>query len=183
MWYPATITVAASSEPVSLAQARTQCRIDSSQTEFDDDLNRFIASARAHVEKRLNSRLATQTVTLLCDGFEDFARLPEGPVQSITSIAYVDTAGDSQTLATSVYEARIEGIEAAIVLKYGQTWPSIRLGSRITVTAVVGYASLPADIQHALLLFISRSFQSREPIPDDDWSTLDSLLCNHIRGI
>ena len=183
MWYPATVTVAASSEPVTLAQARTQCRVDAGDGYFDDDINRLIAAARAYVEKRTNSRLYTQTVAILCDSFADMARLPEGPVQSISSVTYIDTDGDEQTLSTSVYELRADGLEAAIVLKYNQVWPSIQLGSRITVTAVVGYASVPDDVLHSVLLLIADWFRNKEVRADAEWSVIDSLLVNHRRGI
>ncbi len=182
MWYPATITGAAASEPVSVAQAKLQCRIDDADTSFDAELALLIASARDYVEAYCGSRFATQTVALKCDGFADFSYLPEAPLQSVSSVEYVDGAGDDQTLATSVYEVRNDGLCSAIKLKNGQSWPSIQAGSRITVTAVVGYTSAPAAVVHAMLIFIADSFMNRENAAAGEWSVLDSLLCNHRRG-
>ncbi len=112
------------------------------------------AAARSHVEAYCGTRLASQTVSIKCDGFSDFVRLSESPVQSVSSVSYVDASGATQTLSADVYELRSDGLEAAIVLKYGQAWPSIRQGSRITVTVVVGYAAVPPAIVHAMLLRI-----------------------------
>ncbi|PKA40447.1 hypothetical protein CWR43_28125 [Rhizobium sullae] len=180
MWYPTKITVAATSEPVTTAEAKRRLRIDFDDDDADVDL--MLGSARDHVEKYCNTRLASQTVEIKCDGFCDFARLPEAPVSSITSVSYVDTDGATQTLATTVYELRADGLETSIVTKYGQQWPAIQSGSRITVTAVVGYAEAPAAVKHAILLFIADAYEVRENAKVEDWTALDALLCNFRRG-
>lgn len=180
MWYPTTIADPAV-EPVTSAQAKMQLRIEAADTDFDTELTRLIAVARAHVEAYCGARFASREATMLCDSFADLARLPEAPVSAVTSIAYVDADGASQTLAASVYELRGDGLEAAIVLKYGQAWPSIRPGSRITVTATVGAA--PADdVLHAMLLHIADMFHRRETEARAGFTTADALLCNHRRN-
>lgn len=178
MWYPVA-PVAPASEPITLAQARLQVRIiDPSDTDHDEALNLYIKAARAYVEAYCGQAFAARDMVANADGFIDMARLPFAPVNSITSIEYVDTAGAAQTLASSVYELRADA--DAVVLKYGQAWPPIQLGSRITLTASVG-AVPPDDVAHAMLLFVADSFAGREPAKAGDWSTLDSLLCNHRR--
>lgn len=186
MWYPAAITVAAGAEPVSLAQARTQCGITADDTYFDPRLTINIAAARSHCEKRNGVRYASQTVAIKCDGFADFTWLPEAPVTSIASITYVDTAGAAQTLSTDVYELRADGYEASIALKFGQTWPAIQAGSRVTVTAVVGFAAAPGDVLLAMLQLISHWFEHSDAvnignIVQEIPHSVDALLCNHRR--
>lgn len=188
MWYPATITVAASGEPVTRAEAQQACRVDTSETEFDAEIDRLIAAARAHGERYTGIRFASQTVTGKCDSFCDMARLPEAPLTSVSSVAYVDADGAAQTLSTDVYEVRTDGLETAIVLKYGQSWPAIQSGSRITLTAVVGYASPPDDIRHALLMLVAFWFANHEAaVSVGNTSELpfgiDALLINHRRGV
>jgi uncharacterized phiE125 gp8 family phage protein len=181
MWYPTTIS-APGTEPVTSAQAKEQCGVTSSETAFDTKLTRLITVARAHVEAYCGARFGSRSATMLCDSFADLARLPEAPVSAVTSITYVDTAGVTQTLSTDVYELRGEGLEAAIVLKYEQSWPSFRPGSRITVTATVGYSTQPEDVVHAMLLHIADMFGERESVQAATFSTMDALLCNHRRG-
>lgn len=176
MWYPATITAAASTEPVSKAEVKTQADIDFA--DHDDLLDQLIAGARAFTENYCGSRFGTQTVSVKCDSFADMARFPEAPLQSVTSISYVDIAGATQTLPTSVYEVRSDGLEVSIVLKYGQVWPSIQTGSRITVVAIVGYATVPDDAKRAMLLYIAGGYANRENVKDGDWTAYDSLLIN-----
>lgn len=176
MWYPVA-PVAPASEPITLAQARLQVRIiDPSDTDHDEALNLYIKSARAYVEGYCSQAFAVRDMVASADSFSDLARLPFAPVNSITSIEYVDTVGDAQTLASSVYELRAD----AVVLKYGQVWPATQPGSLITVTASVG-AAPPDDVVHAMLLHVADSFAGRENAKAEDWSTLDSLLCNHRR--
>lgn len=180
MWYPTKITVAATTEPVTTTDAKRRLHVDF--TDDDADIDLMIKSARDHAEKYCNVRFASQTVEMKCDAFCDLARLPEAPVSSVTSISYVDTDGAAQTLATSVYELRADALEAAIVTKYGQQWPAIQIGSRITVTAVVGYSDAPPAVKHAILLFIADAYENRENAELDDWTAFDALLSNYRRG-
>jgi uncharacterized phiE125 gp8 family phage protein len=179
MWYPHAVTVAAASEPVTLAEAKAQCLIEVPDADTDTTLNQKIKAARAYVEAYTGTVLVSRTVAVKCDCFADMAKLPLAPVASVSSISYVDSAGDTQTLATSVYELRSDGLQVAIVLKYGQSWPSIQSGSRVTLTAVVGYSAIPDDVAAALLLLIASSFHERENMPVGERSAVDSLLANH----
>lgn len=164
MWYPHTVTVAAASEPVTATEAKTQCRIDGSDS--DSDIAGLIAAARGYVESYLGSPLISRTVTVKCNRFADFAAFPVVPLSSVSGITYVDGAGSTQTLSTSVYEVRSDGLTASIALKNDQSWPDIQTGSRITVTAVVGYSSVPDEIKHAILLLISQWYDNRAAASD-----------------
>lgn len=189
MWYPARVTVPADGEPVSSDEVKGQIRVDYA----DDDglIDRLIAAARAYVEKYCGPRLATQTISISADGFSDLVRFPEAPVQSITSISYVDVDGISQILPTSVYEVRADGLDVSIVLKYSQHWPPIRPTTRITVAAVVGYDTVPPDVKHAILLLICHWYENREAVqvavsravPEVMPMGVESLLCNHRLGV
>lgn len=179
-WYPATVTVEATEEPVTIEEARAQCRIIGSDE--DTLLTGLIASARSHVESYCGTPLVSREVAVKCDSFCDFASFPVVPVQSVT-VAYLDTAGDAATLSTSVYELRSDGLVASIALKNGQSWPSIQTGSRITVTATAGYASVPPAIKHAVLLLISQWYDNRSASSDKPMAEIPhavtALLSNH----
>lgn len=183
MWYPAATIEAPDAEPITLDQVKDLCEIDFEDK--DDLLNRQIAVARDHTESYCGIRIATQTVAASCDSFTDFARLEVVPVQSISSISYVDTDGASQVLSTSVYELRADGIEAAIVRAFNQSWPAIQQGSRITVTAIVGYEddAVPPAIINAMLVFVASLFDTRENVKAEAWTSFDVMLCNHRRGV
>jgi uncharacterized phiE125 gp8 family phage protein len=110
-------------------------------------------------------------------------RLPEAPVQSIASVAYIGSDGAEATLDAEIYELRNDGLETSIARAYGKQWPAVRHGSRITMTAVVGYDAAPAAVKHAILLFIADAYEQRENAAIDDWTVLDTLLCNFRRGV
>lgn len=186
MWYPAAVAAPAT-EPVTLTQAKAHCRVD--HDDNDTLITALIKSARAHIEAACAVRFAARTgATFKCDGFSDMARLPEAPVSSITSITYLDTDGASQTLSTNVYELRADGIDAGIVLKSNQSWPAIQVGSRITVTAALGYSTAPEDIYHALLMLIAHWYESRSTVAVGESGmelpfAVNALICNHRRGV
>lgn len=156
MWYPAVIDNPPASEPITSAQVKAQCSIAMSDTSRDAVIAILIPAARAAVQSYCNIRLVSQTVSVHCDGFSDFVRLPEAPIKTFGGIVYVDLEGTEQTLDPSVYEVRKEGLAPSIVLKYGQRWPSIRPGSRIKITATCGWDTVPADLVSALLLTVSK---------------------------
>jgi uncharacterized phiE125 gp8 family phage protein len=179
MWYPQKVTLAPS-EPISKGEAKRQCVV----LHDDDDalFGALIAAARDYVERYCNTPLATQTIEVKCDAFCDFERLPSAPVQSVTSIAYVATDGTDATVAPGDFEGRFDGLEASIIPAYGKQWPVPRNGSRITLTAVVGYTALPPSIKHAMLLWIADAYEQRENKELPGWTAFDALLCNHRRG-
>jgi uncharacterized phiE125 gp8 family phage protein len=159
-WLPPVVTGAPASEPVSIEEAETQCRVSGS--DHVADLTRLIKAARSKIEKYCGIKLVAQTVVLRCSSFCDFVDLPIAPIASVSSIAYLDSSGVEQTLSTDVYETVLTDLEPQIRLKVNQSWPSVRCASdAIRVTVSAGYATPEEDIKHALLLQIGKWFDSR----------------------
>lgn len=175
MWYSAAIVSGPASTPVSVSQAKDELRIDTS--DHDTRLGRYVAAATAYVQAMTGLRLVTQTIDIKCDDWGDLSAIPVGPVQSITSVTYVDTDGATQTASTSVYEARLTGLNPHLVLKYQQVWPVAQFGSQITVRAVVGYTSVPDDVTSALLVLIRAMNDEGELGGVQD--TVSALLANY----
>lgn len=179
MWYPTIVTAPPAAEPVTAAEVKRLLVIDFA----DDDslLADLIAQARDRIEKTTGLRLAAQTIEMRCDGFGDFALLPEAPIASISAIAYVDTGGASQTL-DAIYELRGgAGFAPAIVLQPGERWPATQNGSLITVTAVAGGAPAPA-VKGAIVRTVATLYAVRENAAEPDWSTIDAMLINDRRN-
>ena len=85
--------------------------------------------------------------------------LPRAPVSSITSISYIDSAGDAQTLDSSYYSIDDYDPWPSIKPAYGMTYPTHQdIHNAITVTYVAGYGSergsVPNDIREALLIIV-----------------------------
>lgn len=161
-------------EPVTLIEAKAHLRVDSA----DDDtlINALIAAARQHIDGRdgwLGRALMTQTWDYTLDAFpsDDFIGLPLAPVQSITSIAYTDTDGASQTFSSGDYALGADlDWSPRVNLGYGKSWPSTRdIPDAVTVRFVAGYstaADVPGPIKAALLMIIAHLYAHREAVID-----------------
>lgn len=160
-------------EPVTLEQAKRQCRI------FHDDddgyLTELILVARSHVEKYCGALFGEREVELVADDWADLALLPITPVVDVTAVTYTDMDGVEQTVGEGVYEV----INGGLSPLYGQFWPAKLHGSRIIVAATVGYTDVDPAARHAMLLLISDTYARREPEPTVERTTLDDLLANH----
>lgn len=137
-------------EPVTLTEAKSNMRVDISAD--DAEINRMIAEAREDLEDATARAFVTQTWVLTLDrfpclGHSDLYRpnsreieLRICPVQSVTSITYLDTLGASQTLSTDIYTVDIKSEPGRISLRYGQTWPvTLVQNNAVTITFVAGY--------------------------------------------
>ena len=158
-------TVAPSGLPVTLAEAKAQCRVDH-DTE-DALLNGLIAAAVAHVDGYtgvLGRALLTQTWRIDADEPGDIA-IPLEPVQSV-SVQWVDKAGAVQSF-TQFDLVRGHG-HPYIQLKDTAVWPDTKTQpDAFRVTAVVGYgaaADVPQPIKQAILLMVAHLYANREAV-------------------
>ena len=164
-WLPVTVSVQPADEPVTLAEAKVQCRVAADQTDEDARLTSYALAARYLVEAHTGTKLMPQTVVMRCSSWCDLAKLPTGPITAISSISYLDTDGVSQTLSTDIYEAVLADLRGEIRLKIDQSWPSIRqVSDAITVTASAGYDVLPEPIIGAIMLLIEQWYDERSSI-------------------
>jgi uncharacterized phiE125 gp8 family phage protein len=161
------VTVPPTSEPVTLAEAKAQCRVDIS----DDDayITALIVAAREYCEAIDWCAYLTQTIELWLEDWplDDEIELPRPPLQSVTKIEYYDVNDVKYTLPTTVYAADVVSVPGAIVLRYLQTWPTIVLReyNAICVTYVAGWdtpAYLPQVIKQAILLLVGHWYENRE---------------------
>ncbi len=165
-WLPSTTSVAPVAEPVSLAEARAQCSIDDEDTSYDTFLGGLIAAAREHVEAVTGLALVTQTRVLRAGRFADLAALPAAPVQSVSTITYLDAEGDEQTLSAGDYVSSLIGLAPSVRPVAGGQWPvALTAPDAVRVTAVCGYGdadAVPATIVRAILLLVADWFCHRE---------------------
>lgn len=161
-----------STELISYTDAAAWMRID-----FPDDeqteIELMIKAARMWVENYLQRAVGTQTLQLILD---DFVRVGSrglklrGPVQSITSVTYLDSNGDAQTLtADEDYRAAIDADQPEI--RPIDTWPAVaNTANAVTVEYVAGYSvidgspvtlQLPAEIRAAILMQAADLYENR----------------------
>ncbi len=168
--YALSLVTAPATEPVTLASVKSHCRVPAALTDDDSDLADYIASAREYVEDFLGRRLVTQTWDLIFDSFpyvREGIYLPYGPLQSITSVKYIDSGGAQQTLSPSIYTVDATSFAPSIYPQWAQVWPIIRpIPQAVTIRMVVGYTTIPPKIVQAIKLLVGHSFENREAATD-----------------
>jgi len=142
-------------EPVTLEEARIHLRV--TYTEQDSVITQLIKTARQWAEEFTGRAFLTQTWDWKLERFPEFFDVPRPPLQSVTSIKYIDTNGTEQTLAASEYTVDSARDPGRIVPAYGKSWPPTRGHiNDVTVRFVAGYgasgAVMPAAIVNALKL-------------------------------
>jgi uncharacterized phiE125 gp8 family phage protein len=153
--------------PVSLAQAKAHLRVEHALD--DAEITGYVAAAVGHLDGWsgiLGRAMVTQSWRQQFDGFDACRlRLRLGPLQSVTSVAYVDASGTPQTLQPAVYDVLTDEIGPYVALAYGQSWPATRpQAAAVTITWVAGYgaaAAVPAPLAHAILLLTGNFYAQR----------------------
>ena len=177
-------TVAPASEPISLSEAKAHLRVD--LTDDDALITALIVAARQYAESETGRSLITQSWRLVLDGFPgscgpagtagpipsllpgNAILLDQAPVQSITSIQYLDTGGAWQTLPETEWVAELQSAPARITPAFGKTWPAAlpQIGS-VKVEFVAGYgeaAAVPQGIKIWMLLRLGALYENREEV-------------------
>ena len=154
-------------------------------TTGDPYLLALITGARQYAEQELRRYLITQTV----DAY--FHKFPDGcfylpPLQTVSSITYVDLDGVTQTLDTDQYLVDDVSIPARIEPIYGATWPSTRdQMSAVKVRFVAGYGTagdVPECIKLWMRIRIKTLWDQRDQnvkqlgMPTFEQAFVDSLL-------
>ena len=93
-------------------EAKAFAKVD--VTDDDSLIDALITAARQLVETEQNRQLMPATYELTLDEFPSSSNcpieLPRPPLQSVSSITYVDTAGATQTWSSDDYQVDTKGI-------------------------------------------------------------------------
>lgn len=183
-------------EPVTLTEAKAQLVVETSA--YDTIIASKIKSARELVESHIGRALVYQTWRTRLDRFpcgptrEDRTiYLTRPPVASVSSITYLDSNGDTQTLSSSLYVVDTDSAPARITEANGESWPSTYDQiNAVTITSVHGYAdgeaspedlsAIPQKIKDAILIIMADLYQNREMtvigVSRQTLDTVESLL-------
>ena len=154
-------------EPVSLSEAKTHCRVD---TDTDDAyITSLITVAREYLEETLDVSVLAQTWEARYDVFPLWeVVLPRPPMASGTvTIEYRDEAGQTQTITSAAGEFQVDRniVPGRVYPLYEQVWPAVRGDENsVTVRWPAGYSQAPAILRHACLLLIAHWYEMRQPV-------------------
>jgi len=177
------IATAPTIEPVTLTEVKQHLR--RTDRREDDYITTLITAAREYCETITRRAFITQTIDLVLDAFPSSDGLsyadetsidrgsqitiPKPPLQSITSIKYLDSSGTLQTLTSSAYNADTYSEPGRIYLSQSYQWPSTQgIENAVTIKYVAGYGltavTVPTALRHAIKLVVAHWFLNRESV-------------------
>jgi uncharacterized phiE125 gp8 family phage protein len=157
-------------EPVSLAMAKSQCRIDTdAENEYIQNL---IAVARQYVEDVLDITLCTTVWEARYDLFPIWAIvLPRAPMASANvTVTYRNGDGTTASLTSDAGNFQVDsrGIPGRIFPQWATAWPPTRGDENsVIVRYTAGYGAdgtnVPPVAKHLILMLVAHLFESRQP--------------------
>ncbi len=153
--------------PVSLAEAKAQCKLESSD---EDDLIRlYISAATEMAEQRTGRSLMPQTWRKVLDAFPGSGiELPRIPVVSVVSVKYLDPTGAEVALGNLAYKLLNfdDAAPATLQPAYGTRWPASRCeAGAVQVEYIAGYpnaAFVPHAVRSWILLQVAAMYENRQ---------------------
>lgn len=167
------LVTAPTAEPLTPAEALEFLRVDD-EVRDSNLVTRLTVAAREQAEQFTGRAFITQTWDLhLDDWWTGTLELPKAPLQSITSISYVDTGGLTQTWSASNYVVDAPSGEFAekgrIGLADGASFPLLDpVINSVTVRFVAGYGAtrneIPEGIRTGTLMYVADMYENRQSV-------------------
>jgi len=156
------VITAPTTEPITLAEAKLHLRVNNSLE--DSLITALIIAARQWVENYSMRPLMTQTLQANYDSIIDKEiRLNKFPIQSITSVKYIDLNGNEQTINSSNYTTDLIRPIGRILL---ENIPSMKNTlNAFKIRFVAGYTSadlVPKTYRSAMLLLIAHLYENKQ---------------------
>ena len=162
-------SVAASTYPVTVDEVKEQLRITD---DFDDAKITLCRNASIEqIEAWQNRKLMNTTYIQYLDSWPSpEIILPRNPVSSITSIQYIDTAGDTQTWAASEYQTDFNSTKARVKPTVSASFPDLGTDylNPVIITFVAGYGTATSDVpentRQAVTVWAAHLFEQRDHV-------------------
>jgi uncharacterized phiE125 gp8 family phage protein len=153
---------------VSLTEYKDHLRVD---LDDEDNYIALLGEAATSYTEDITSRTLVATTfkqTINAIPANQRIEIPRSDATSVTSVTLIDTDNVSTIVDSSVYDLDNTGQRNYVVLKSGQSWPSVTLKSTggVEVVFVAGYedpAAVPENLKAALKLFVAHLYENREP--------------------
>lgn len=156
-------------EPITLDEAKDHLRVDGA----DEDalIMGYIRAARRQCELITRRAFVTQTWEVALEAWPNcnYLQLPSPPLQSVTSISYVDSTGAAAVMPSADYVVDTYRHPGRVVLGYNKIWPSVTLrpGPSVIVRYVAGYGTpvaVPETYKQAIKLLVGHYYENREAV-------------------
>lgn len=165
---PLKVITPPATEPISLVEAKLHCHGEDNEDALFTGI--YIPAAREFAEFFTGRCMITQTVERVVDVFPAEGggiELPGSPLQSITSVKYLEAvAGVETTMPSTDYVLDKDSEPGWLLPAYGTVWPdTYNTALAVRVRYVAGWANaaaVPANIKMALLLGVAEAYTNRE---------------------
>ena len=168
-------------EPVEIDLMKVFLRVNASDETFL--IESCIKAARDYAEEFMRRALVTQTWEITLPGFPDLNGpiiLPLPPLQTVTSVTYIDDNGTSTVMSSALYSVDTVSEPGRIHLAYGEDWPSTRdQWNAVVVRYVCGYGNpeaVPVQIRQGLMADVSGLFENRGDVPAPEFRKVAETL-------
>ena len=168
------IITAPNSEPITLAEAKTNLRVYNSLE--NTLIEGLISAARKVVEDYSWRPIMTQTIDVLFDKNDvtEILLINKQPIQSITSVKYVDANGIEQTLAPNT-DYVTDLLSQVGRVKLNTIPPMKDTLNALKIRVVCGYANaaaVPKSYIAAMHLIIAHLYENRQQAQSQSLSTI-----------
>ncbi len=171
------VVTAPAAEPLTLAEAKLHLRVD--HTLDDDLITALITVAREYAENYTRRAFIQQTLeyTTHCFPAGGVFELPRPPLQSVTSIKYIDVDGVLQTVDAADYQVDTYREPGLVKPAYLESWPIVVRSdfNAVQIRYVAGYspsgspasdldyaANVPTALKHWMKVRIANMYEFRE---------------------
>ena len=184
-------------EPVTLTEAKAHLVIDSDVTDDDTYVTALIQVAREYAENYTRRAFVQRTLELTLPDFAGYQTeicLPYPPLQSITSVKYLDADGVLTTIAVADYQADTYRQPGRVKPAYLDSWPVVTRGdfNAVQIRYVAGYdlgagsptdytSNIPKALKQWMLLRIGGMYRDREPVIIG--ASVTALPRDHVDGL
>lgn len=161
-------TSSPSSLPLSLVDVKSHLRLSPTDTTHDDQLTMLLEAATERLEQDLDRQIMTATYTHSQydwnqnDASNGSICLHRKSITAVTSVSYVDSDGNTQTLDPSAYVVDLN--RYCIHPAVGTQWPAVieDYPNAVTVEYTAGYGTqdttVPRLLKQAILLCVGKWF-------------------------
>lgn len=171
-----------------IADASLGAGAPTANTTEDPMLVMLVEAVRRAVESKTRRALVTQTLELGLDSFPEWTiKLPCPPLQSVSSIVYIDSNGATQTLDPAQYKVDSKSEPGRITPIFGNVWPITRWETNaVLIRYVAGYGAagaLPAGLKNWMLMRIKTLWDNREAFIVEKGAAVALLPTDYVDGL
>lgn len=143
------LITAALAYPVTRAEAKTWCRLETDDTSQDAVIDMLIASMTEYAEHKTGRAFVERTLELSLPRFLGCIELPWPPLIGVDSVKYTDVDEAEQTVAAADYELDTVSQPGRIRPISTESWPAIGTGfNPVRIRYRAGYTPIvsPTDL-------------------------------------